>query len=264
MEDIDIETQVPISTLGTGGGTDHNDPAIRPRPIFRWEGILSDLRRPFGRRSICPFGEQSWRVGELGVADRITVAHRRTSLCQFLTLFRGAVSLSWIDAFPRWLRHDRVGVSRKRSRPCFALAQFSPLPLDNFLDCSLPPFCCYCVIASLEEQLLLLGYFNISFTWAEMKQKRDPPFFNQYAFLPSRLLSRSSFAIAPRASCSTLSRLSLLTELSPRLTASASRSTSASRSRRRSRGEEARSLRARLRFSRNILSSPERISDKKL
>lgn len=42
MEDVDIETQIPLSTLGTGGGTDHDDSVIRPRPMFRWEGILSD------------------------------------------------------------------------------------------------------------------------------------------------------------------------------------------------------------------------------
>lgn len=42
MEDVDIETQAPVSTLGTGGGTDHDDSVIRPRPMFRWEGILSD------------------------------------------------------------------------------------------------------------------------------------------------------------------------------------------------------------------------------
>ena len=42
MEDVDIETQIPLSTLSTGGGTDHDDSVIRPQPMFRWEGILSD------------------------------------------------------------------------------------------------------------------------------------------------------------------------------------------------------------------------------
>ena len=28
--------------MGTGNGTDHDDDAIRQRPYFRWEGILSD------------------------------------------------------------------------------------------------------------------------------------------------------------------------------------------------------------------------------
>ncbi|KDQ63598.1 hypothetical protein JAAARDRAFT_119276 [Jaapia argillacea MUCL 33604] len=42
MEDVDIQTQARSSTLGTGGGTDHDDASIRPRPTFRWEGILAD------------------------------------------------------------------------------------------------------------------------------------------------------------------------------------------------------------------------------
>ncbi|KIY64816.1 hypothetical protein CYLTODRAFT_357890 [Cylindrobasidium torrendii FP15055 ss-10] len=46
MEDIDAETLVQPSTLmgtlGTGGGTDHDDANIRPRPEYKWEGLLSD------------------------------------------------------------------------------------------------------------------------------------------------------------------------------------------------------------------------------
>lgn len=42
MEDIDILTQGQPSTLGTGGGTDHDDSWIRARPTYRWEGLLSD------------------------------------------------------------------------------------------------------------------------------------------------------------------------------------------------------------------------------
>ncbi|KDR84944.1 hypothetical protein GALMADRAFT_1322109 [Galerina marginata CBS 339.88] len=42
MEDIDIITQGQPSTLGTGGGTDHDDSWIRARPTYRWEGLLSD------------------------------------------------------------------------------------------------------------------------------------------------------------------------------------------------------------------------------
>jgi len=46
MEEIDIETIAGPSTLGTGGGTDHDDVSIRARPAYRWEGLLSDpLRR---------------------------------------------------------------------------------------------------------------------------------------------------------------------------------------------------------------------------
>lgn len=77
MEDIDIETQVPLSTLGTGGGTDHDDSVIRPRPMFRWEGILSDplvKKRP-GHNLLSKMGvwlglTPFWRIGNgsLGVA----------------------------------------------------------------------------------------------------------------------------------------------------------------------------------------------------
>jgi len=77
MEDVDIETQVPFSTLGTGGGTDHDDPVIRPRPMFRWEKILSDplVKKPPGRNLLSKLGvwlglTPFWRIGSgsLGVA----------------------------------------------------------------------------------------------------------------------------------------------------------------------------------------------------
>jgi hypothetical protein len=77
MEDVDIETQVPLSTLGTGGGTDHDDPVIRPRPMFRWEGILSDplVKKAPGHNLLSKLGvwlglTPFWRTrsGSLGVA----------------------------------------------------------------------------------------------------------------------------------------------------------------------------------------------------
>lgn len=42
MEEIDVLTQGQSSTLGTGGGTDHDESGIRMRPAYRWEGLLSD------------------------------------------------------------------------------------------------------------------------------------------------------------------------------------------------------------------------------
>jgi hypothetical protein len=70
MEDIDIETQIPLSTLGTGGGTDHDDSVIRPRPVFRWEGILSDplVKKAPGRNLLSKLGvwlglTPFWRTG---------------------------------------------------------------------------------------------------------------------------------------------------------------------------------------------------------
>ncbi|KAF8961003.1 hypothetical protein BDZ97DRAFT_1830853 [Flammula alnicola] len=60
MEDIDVLTQGQPSTLGTGGGTDHDDSGIRMRPAYRWEGLLSDpLLR--GHRK----GHRKW-LGKLG------------------------------------------------------------------------------------------------------------------------------------------------------------------------------------------------------
>jgi len=72
MEDIDILTQAASSTLGTGGGTDHDDPWTLARPAYRWEALLNDPPRKGGtepRRSflaklgvwfgVTPF----WRAG---------------------------------------------------------------------------------------------------------------------------------------------------------------------------------------------------------
>lgn len=42
MEEVDAQSQANPSSLGTGGGTDHDDADIRPRPLYRWEGILGD------------------------------------------------------------------------------------------------------------------------------------------------------------------------------------------------------------------------------
>lgn len=47
MVEIDLETRVgQRSTIGTGGGTDHDNSWIQIRPNYRWEGILND---PFGK-----------------------------------------------------------------------------------------------------------------------------------------------------------------------------------------------------------------------
>ena len=45
MEDIDAQTQARPSSMGTGNGTDENDSSIRPRPLYRWEGMLEDPLR---------------------------------------------------------------------------------------------------------------------------------------------------------------------------------------------------------------------------
>jgi len=43
MVEVDLETRVgQQSTIGTGGGTDHDNSWIRTRPNYRWEGILAD------------------------------------------------------------------------------------------------------------------------------------------------------------------------------------------------------------------------------
>ncbi|KAF9535429.1 hypothetical protein CPB83DRAFT_841727 [Crepidotus variabilis] len=48
MEELDILTQGGSSTLGTGGGTDHDASGILIRPTYRWEGLLTDPPRRGG------------------------------------------------------------------------------------------------------------------------------------------------------------------------------------------------------------------------
>ncbi|KAH9898326.1 hypothetical protein C8Q73DRAFT_395301 [Cubamyces lactineus] len=74
MEEIDAQTLTQPSTLGTGGGTDHDDGSIRARPAYRWEGILEDPlttrkhkshRQRFLSRLAVWFGlSPVWRSGE--------------------------------------------------------------------------------------------------------------------------------------------------------------------------------------------------------
>jgi len=45
MEQVDADAVAGPSTLGTGGGTDHDDSSIRARPAYRWEGLLADPLR---------------------------------------------------------------------------------------------------------------------------------------------------------------------------------------------------------------------------
>ncbi|KAJ8486761.1 hypothetical protein ONZ45_g14559 [Pleurotus djamor] len=42
MSGVDENLEQPSTTLGTGGGTDHDDISVRPRPTYRWEGLLMD------------------------------------------------------------------------------------------------------------------------------------------------------------------------------------------------------------------------------
>ncbi|KAI0335198.1 hypothetical protein GY45DRAFT_1416939 [Cubamyces sp. BRFM 1775] len=74
MEEVDAQTLTRPSTLGTGGGTDHDDGSIRARPAYRWEGILEDPlttrkhkshRQRFLSRLAVWFGlSPVWRSGE--------------------------------------------------------------------------------------------------------------------------------------------------------------------------------------------------------
>lgn len=52
MNQVDIATRAGSSTLGTGAGTDHDISWIRTRPVYRWEGILTDpLRNGDGQKT---------------------------------------------------------------------------------------------------------------------------------------------------------------------------------------------------------------------
>jgi hypothetical protein len=50
MAGVDAATLGKPSTLGTGGGTDHDDSEVRARPAYRWERILDDPLRAHGSR----------------------------------------------------------------------------------------------------------------------------------------------------------------------------------------------------------------------
>ena len=57
VEEIDVLTLGGPSTLGTGGGTDHDESWIRFRPTYRWEGLLSDPPHKGGHE-----GRRKWLV----------------------------------------------------------------------------------------------------------------------------------------------------------------------------------------------------------
>ncbi|KAJ8083971.1 hypothetical protein PM082_002738 [Marasmius tenuissimus] len=51
MDHVDVEMQGQRSSIiGTGGGTDHDDASILPRPAYRWEGLLEDPPEPLERK----------------------------------------------------------------------------------------------------------------------------------------------------------------------------------------------------------------------
>lgn len=85
MEEVDAQTVARPSTLGTGGGTDHDDESIRARPIYRWEGILEDPLRKHQRRTpkvLAKFGvwlglTPLWRSGipSAGLALDVQLDH---------------------------------------------------------------------------------------------------------------------------------------------------------------------------------------------
>lgn len=80
MEDIDILTQGQPSTLGTGGGTDHDDSWIRMRPAYRWEGLLSDPPHQGGYKGRKKF------LGKLGAWFGVTPLWRTGSLSNGISL----------------------------------------------------------------------------------------------------------------------------------------------------------------------------------
>jgi hypothetical protein len=50
LEDLEFASHTKSSTLGTGGGTDHDDVSIRARPMYRWEAIFEDPLRHGAKR----------------------------------------------------------------------------------------------------------------------------------------------------------------------------------------------------------------------
>ncbi|KAF9787179.1 hypothetical protein BJ322DRAFT_706318 [Thelephora terrestris] len=60
MDGLDLQTLGPPSTLGTGGGTEYDDPEVRARPTFRWEELMTSPIRECIRGS-------RWFAGKFGV-----------------------------------------------------------------------------------------------------------------------------------------------------------------------------------------------------
>ncbi|KIP11367.1 hypothetical protein PHLGIDRAFT_99506 [Phlebiopsis gigantea 11061_1 CR5-6] len=87
MEEIDAQTVARPSTLGTGGGTDHDDESIRARPVYRWEGILDDPLRTHKRHAPDIWSKLAvwlgltplWRSGipSMGLALDVRLDHGR-------------------------------------------------------------------------------------------------------------------------------------------------------------------------------------------
>lgn len=42
LNDVDLTTHVRSSSIGTGAGTQVDDPEIRVRPAFKWEDVFND------------------------------------------------------------------------------------------------------------------------------------------------------------------------------------------------------------------------------
>lgn len=78
---MDAEIHARDSSLGTGGGTDHDDSSIRARPNYRWEGILEDplLKRNEPRR------KAGWKE-KLGVWLGLTSLWRSGMMSRGLSL----------------------------------------------------------------------------------------------------------------------------------------------------------------------------------
>jgi hypothetical protein len=51
MSTVDLETRMgsKLSSLGTGGGTDHDNASIIARPTYRWEMLLNNPQGNFQR-----------------------------------------------------------------------------------------------------------------------------------------------------------------------------------------------------------------------
>lgn len=92
MEQVDARAEARPSTLGTGGGTDHDDESIRARPVYRWEGIMGDpLRKHEQHRAklLAKLGvwlglTPRWRSGipSMGLALDVKLDHGQYVLLQ--------------------------------------------------------------------------------------------------------------------------------------------------------------------------------------
>ncbi|TRM60170.1 hypothetical protein BD626DRAFT_408024 [Schizophyllum amplum] len=109
MSDVDLETRGQPSTLGTGGGTDHDLADIRVRPTYRWEELLGDPVRADRRQ------KRRW-MSRLGAWFGITPLWRSDSLSAGLSVDVRLEGGRYVLVLPEDVDPDRSATSKRSGR----------------------------------------------------------------------------------------------------------------------------------------------------